>query len=318
MKENHKPRLTIIIVSWQVKDMVLDCLQSVYENTQLDVSEYQIYLVDNNSSDGTVDAVKQRFPEVNVIANKDNVGFGAANDQAYMATDSEFVLLLNPDTLILDDAIDRLLQRSEAGQDIAVLGSRLLNADRSLQRWTAGAFPNLANAAAHYLFLNKFLPRSYKIPSLYMETDIAHETDVQWLCGACLMLRRSLVGDRIFDPAFFMYGEDMELCYRMNKMGNRVVYFPEVSIVHFQGKSMEQQKGEILLNALKGPRNFYASMHGTRFTAIFDLIAILGFAIRTMAFGLLGLFTGSGNRKKAASSWRYFKIAARVLVNRRK
>ncbi len=311
---DNQPLLTIIIVSWQVKAMVLDCIQSIYEQTRLPDYNYQIFLVDNDSSDGTVDAVSDRFPNVKTIHNTNNVGFGAANNQAYQITDSDYVLLLNPDTLLLDDAIDRLLEHSQQNPDIAVLGCRLLNEDHSLQRWTAGAFPNLANAAAHYLFLNKFLPKSHKVSPLYMEHDIPVETEVDWLCGACLMLRREHVGDTIFSSDFFMYGEDMELCFRMKKSGHKVVYYPDVSIVHFQGKSMEQQQGDILLHALKGPRNFYTSIHGSSFTALFDLIATGGFLIRTLVFGLLSLISPKNNLTKAKSSFRYLKIASKVLI----
>lgn len=310
----EKPILTIIIVSWQVKKMVLDCIESVYAQTKLPRHCYEIYLVDNDSSDGTVKAVTNQFEKVKIIHNTDNVGFGAANNQAYRVTSSDYVLLLNPDTLLLDDAIDQMLEHCQANSNIAVLGSRLLNADRSLQRWTAGAFPNLSNAAAHYLFLNKFLPNKHKVAPLYMEEDIQNETEVDWLCGACLMLRREHIGETIFSADFFMYGEDMELCHRMKKTGKKVVYYPHVSIVHFQGKSMEQQQGAILLHALKGPRNFYTSIHGSTYTLLFDLIATCGFLLRTIVFGLLSLFKANNNRNKASSSFRYFKIALKVLI----
>lgn len=306
--------VSIIIVSWKVKALVLDCIQSVYQFTKLPEKNFEIFLIDNVSDDGTVAAVRDRFENVRVIENKKNVGFGAANNQAYEYCKGRYVLLLNPDTVLLDDAIGKMCQYMENHEAVGVMGCRLLNADHSLQRWTAGAFPSLANAASHYLFLNRILPSFLRIDPLYLEQDISHDKEVDWVSGACLILRREKTGPTIFNSSFFMYGEDMELCYRMKKAGNVIAYYPGASIVHFQGKSMEQQEGEILLQALKGPRNFYTQLRGTRFAFLFDAFAASGFFLRWVVYGLLSLVgRDDAMKKKAKMSRRYLVIGFKVL-----
>ena len=310
-------KLSIIIVSWKVRQLVLDCLESVYRHTRLPRDCYEIFLVDNDSGDGTVEAVRERFSDVHVIGNTDNVGYGAANDQAYERSSAPYALLLNPDSVLLDDAIGKMLDYMEAHGDVAILGSRLLNADHSLQRWTAGAFPCLANAAAHYLFLNRVLPGFMKIDPLYLERDIDTVKEVDWVSGAVMLLRRDHVGGPIFNPRFFMYGEDVEVCHRMKEAGWRVVYFPGASVVHFQGKSMEQQEGDILLHALKGPRNFYTSVHGTTFTALFDFFAVSGFFLRWVIYTVGSTLGGNGHLKeKGKTAKRHLGMAVKVFFRK--
>jgi N-acetylglucosaminyl-diphospho-decaprenol L-rhamnosyltransferase len=312
--KNAGTQLSIIIVSWQVKNLVLDCINSVYQHTKLSRKHYEIIVVDNASDDGTVTAVREKYDEITVIENKKNVGFGVANNQAYDRCSGRYILLLNPDTLLLDDAIGKMLQYMENHEDVSALGCRLLNTDHSLQRWTAGAFPSIANAAAHYLFLNRFLPSFLKIPPLYLEQDIQYDKEVDWVSGACMILRRDDLGSTIFDPSFFMYGEDMELCHRLKEAGGVIAYYPGASIVHFQGKSMEQQEGEILLQALKGPRNFYTTMHGASFSFLFDFLAVAGFFLRWVIYGILSLVRPNETmRRKEKLTRHHLVVGFKVL-----
>jgi len=308
-------KLSIIIVTWKVRKLVMECIDSVYKYIELPDNEYEIFVVDNASDDGTVTAIQERYKDISVIENTSNVGFGSANNQVYSECKGEYVLLLNPDTLLLDNALDLMVDFMDMSEDISVMGCRLLNEDRSFQRWTAGAFPSLLNVASHYLFFNKILPKNHRINSLYIEDDIEYSKNVDWVSGACMIIRHSDIGEYIFDSSFFMYGEDMELCYRMKKQGGLVAYYPAASVVHYQGKSMEQQEGEILLQALKGPRNFYTSIHGTKFTILFDFFAVTGFLIRWLIYGVLSLVRQNKEySKKMNLSLRHLKTALKVLL----
>ena len=134
-------RLSVIIVSWNVRDLLLNCLRSLREQMQLSPSEWEVIIVDNGSSDGTVEAVRQLEPGAQVIANPDNPGFGRANNQAYRLARGKIVLLLNPDTVIRERAVDRLLAKLEEYPRAGIIGCRLLNPDLTFQRWTGGRLP---------------------------------------------------------------------------------------------------------------------------------------------------------------------------------
>jgi GT2 family glycosyltransferase len=193
-------------------------------------------------------------------------------------------------------------------------GARLVNADGSLQRWTGGAFPTLWNVACHYLFLSRFLPPALRPASLYLEREADADIDVDWVTGACLLLRRDAVGDFIFDPGFFMYGEDMELCHRIKAAGGRVVYTPRASVVHHQGASIKQQQGAVLLSSLKGPRRFFSLSHSRLSVFFFDALTVGGFLLRWLAYGAVArLRSSAAMRDRCASSRSYLGLALRVM-----
>ncbi|MEY4427531.1 MAG: hypothetical protein RLZZ182_220 [Pseudomonadota bacterium] len=294
---------SIIIVNWKVRDLLRACLQSVRDQAGLRMDQMEVIVVDNDSRDGSVEMVRAEFPEVRLIANADNPGFGKANNQAMPYCTGRYVVLLNPDTVVLDGAIGTMVRRMDACPDVAAMGCRLLNADGSLQRWTGGAFPRALNLANHYLFLDQLLPRALRPMPLYLDHDAPADIDVDWVSGAFMILRTPMLGGQLFNPDFFMYGEDMELCHRLKLAGHRVVYSPAASIIHYQGASMKQQQGDVLLASLKGPRQFYRQMRGPQGLWIFDLFTVSGFGLRWLLYRLASVVRPSGNfGARAASS----------------
>jgi GT2 family glycosyltransferase len=305
-------QVSIIIVNWKVRELLRACLASLREQAGLPAADMQIIVVDNDSRDGSAEMVAAEFGEVVLIVNPDNPGFGRANNQALSVCTGRYILLLNPDTVVLDGAVGRMVAHMDELPDVAVLGCRLLNADRSLQRWTGGAYPRALNVANHYLFLDRILPRSLRPPPLYLVYDAAADIDVDWVSGACMMLRPSLLGGKLFDPAFFMYGEDMELCHRLKSGGGRVIYSPCASIIHYQGASMKQQQGDVLLSSLKGPRQFYRQMRGERALWWFDLLTVTGFGLRWLLYSAASLVRPRQYAAKAASSRDLMNRARRI------
>jgi GT2 family glycosyltransferase len=295
--------LSLIIVNWKVRELLRACLASVLERGGLAAHQVQIVVVDNASDDGSVEMVRAEFPGVTLLANSDNVGFGKANNQALPLCVGRYLVLLNPDTIVLDGALAKLVAHMDAFPDVAVIGCRLLNVDGTLQRWTGGAYPRLANLVSHYWFLDRLLPRSLRLPPLYLDHDVPTDVDVDWVSGACMILRPTMLEGRLFDPLFFMYGEDMELCHRMKLAGHRVLYSPVASIIHVQGASMKQQQGDVLLSALKGPREFYRRIRGDRAMGLYDFVTLSGFALRWFLYGLgARLRRSTALDRKAASS----------------
>jgi N-acetylglucosaminyl-diphospho-decaprenol L-rhamnosyltransferase len=304
--------VSIIIVNWQVRDLLRACLQSLRDQAGLPAQRYQTIVVDNASNDGSAAMVAAEFPQVQLIANTDNLGFGQANNQALPLCTGRLVLLLNPDTLVLDGAVGRMVALMDAQPAVAVLGCRLLNGDGTLQRWTGGAYPRLLNLVNHYFFLDRLLPSAWRPMPLYLDRDVEDDLPVDWVSGACMMLRASALQGRLFNPDYFMYGEDMELCHRLKQAGGQVVYTPRASIVHFQGESMKQQQGEVLLSSLKGPRQFYRQMRGGRGLWLYDLVTVLGFALRWCLFSLASLGRPA-LASRAASSRDLMQRAWRVM-----
>lgn len=299
----NDPKLSIIIVNWNVCDMLHACLRSVFDAGGLAADRMRVIVVDNASGDGSAEMVRAAFPQVLLISNEDNVGFGRANNQALAHCVGPFVLLLNPDTVVENGGIAALVQSMESQPDAVVIGCRLLNADRSLQRWTGGAYPRLLNVATHYLFLDRLLPSAWRPMPLYLDRDVTKDIDVDWVSGAVMLLRADRLDGQLFNPKYFMYGEDMELCHRLKRGGGRVIYTPAVSIIHYQGASMKQQQGDVLLSSLKGPRQFYRQMRGGRGLWLYDFITVAGFGLRWALFGTAGMLKpGSGFGAKARSS----------------
>lgn len=283
--------VSLIIVNWNVRELLRGCLQSLREAAGLPMADMQVIVVDNASADGSAAMVAAEFPEVELVANADNLGFGRANNQVLSRCTGRYVLLLNPDTRVLDGAIAKLVSLLDAQPDVGVAGCRLLNGDGTLQRWTGGAFPTLVNLFSHYFFLDRLLPAALRPAPFVLERDMPGDTEVDWLCGACLILRPQALDGRMFNPDYFMYGEDLELCHRIKHAGWRVLYTAAASIIHYQGESMKQQQGDALLSSLKGPRQFFGQVHHGKGLWLYDRIVVAGFFLRWQLNLLRGLIS---------------------------
>ena len=307
--------VSVIVVNWNVRELLRECLRSTLEDGGVAPERLELIVVDNDSKDGSVEMVRAEFPQVALIANADNLGFGRANNQALPLCRGRYVMLLNPDTRVLPGAVRALVAHMDATPDAAVMGCRLLNADLSLQRWTGGAYPRLLNVVNHYLFVDRLLPPGWRPMPLYLDRDVAHDIEVDWVSGAVMLLRADRLGGRLFDPHYFMYGEDMELCHRLKAAGGRVIYTPVASIVHYQGESMKQQDADVMLSSLKGPRQFYRHVRGDRGVLLYDLVTVAGFGLRAVLYRLASLARGGDARlaAKARSSRDLMGRAWRIL-----
>jgi GT2 family glycosyltransferase len=225
-------------------------------------------------------------------------------------------MILNPDTRMHAGSLAGLV-RQVAGPQYAVAGPRLLNTSGSLQRWTAGAFPTLSNLLRHYLFLDRLgLPLGAR--SLYLEArnDCLHEVD--WLTGACMAIRRDCLGGQLFDEQYFLYGEDMALCYRLQQAKHRIVYAPEFCVTHHLGRSLAQQTGELSVAPITAARRFFSSHHGRVAVLLFDLITGTGFALRATLYGTLYLLKRDHDAgTRARICLRYALAALRLSGMRR-
>lgn len=236
--------LSVIILNWNTQDLLEKCLRSL-EAPQPGL-DFEVIVVDNASEDRSREMVRELFPEVRLLGNPMNIGFGAGNNTALPYAVGRYVLFLNSDTVVLEGALAALAGYADAHPDIGILGPKLLNADGSLQ-YSCRRYPNLGTGFFRNTPLGRLFPKN-RFNTDYLMTDWDHATprEVEWVSGAALMMRRTLL-DEIgsFDEAFYMYCEDVDLCWRVNHtpLGAgtcwRVAYFPEAVIYHLIGKSSD-------------------------------------------------------------------------------
>ncbi len=252
--------LSIIIVSWNVRELLADCLRSVEQNRgQLDL---EVIVVDSASSDGSPDMIQERFPWVRLVASADNIGFPRGNNLGIGIASGRYLLLLNPDTVILGDALSQMASYLDEHAHVGVVGGQLLNADGSVQP-SRRRFPTLATGLFESTWLQPYAPRGL-LQHYYME-DIADDVigEVDWLAGACLMVRReTVVAAGLMDEAYFMYSEELDWCRRIKAAGWRIVYLPTAQIVHHVGKSSEQAVTQRHIDYQRAKLRYYYKFHG--------------------------------------------------------
>jgi len=229
--------LSVIIVSYNVKDFLKPCLLSVRRAIQNISAE--IFVVDNNSEDGSAEMVEKDFPDVKLIKNNINSGFSAANNQAIRLAEGRFILLLNPDTLVEDDTLDLCLDFMSEHEDAGAIGVRMTDGKGRFLPESKRAFPTASAAFFKISGLAYLFPRSNLFSRYYLShIDSMSTSVVEVIAGAFMFLRsEALQRAGLLDEDFFMYGEDIDLSYRINKSGFKNYYLPEAKIIHFKGKS---------------------------------------------------------------------------------
>lgn len=229
-----KIELSIIIVNWNGAEFVGKCLKSVFESKFN--KPWEVIVVDNNSSDKSVEIIKQ-FPQVILIENKENVGFGAANNQALKQVTGKFVFLLNPDVQIFPDNLEKLVRKIGEEEKIAIVAPQLVNEDGSLQR-EIGHFPGLADSILVLLKLHR-LPFFKDL--VYPKVDYSREQEAEHLMGSALLIRRKVLDSvGVFDERFFLWFEETDLEKRIKDAGWKLIYYPQVHVVHLLSRSFKQ------------------------------------------------------------------------------
>jgi hypothetical protein len=230
-------KLSIIIVSWQVKDLLENCLRSIY--AKLVDLNFEVIVVDNNSTDGTVEMVRSNFPQTKILASRNNLGFARANNLGLKNSSGDFVLFLNPDTEFFDSSLTRAINFIAHDKKIGILGARLLNADLTLQP-SVRRFPALFDHLImmfklHHLFL---LKRYLALDFNYDKTQ-----NVEQVMGALFLVSRQCLNKIGFwDEKYYLWFEEVDFCQRAIGAGFKVVYFAQTEIIHYGGRSFNQEK----------------------------------------------------------------------------
>ncbi|GAB6278961.1 MAG: glycosyltransferase [Lentimicrobium sp.] len=230
-------KLSIIIVNYNVEFFLEQCLHSVKRACKN--IEAEIWVVDNNSVDGSLKMLKEKFPEVNVIANKENLGFAKANNQAIHRAHGEYILLLNPDTVVAEDTFEKTVAFMDAHPDAGGLGVKMVDGKGKFLKESKRGLPTPSVAFFKMVGLTKIFPHNPLFARYYLghlSDDEIHEVEI--LSGAFMLLRREVLQiTGLLDEDYFMYGEDIDLSYRILKAGYKNYYFPHTRIIHYKGES---------------------------------------------------------------------------------
>ena len=286
------PHLSIVIVNWNTRELLADCLSSVISG-QLPLTDHcqlttETFVIDNASTDGSAAMVRERFPWARLIENAENVGFARANNQGIALAAGRYVLLLNPDTVVHPGALAALVAFMDAHSAVGACGARLLNADGSLQ---PACSPMLTPGREFWrlLFLDRLWPRA-TYPITRWNTIKPRRVEV--IKGACLLLRRKALDQvGVLDESYFMYTEEVDLCYRLAQAGWELWYVPAAAITHFGEASSRQIKEAMYLQLFRSKIQFYRKFGGEQQAQRFKRLLRLAYGSRIAATLVTGLFS---------------------------
>ncbi len=308
--------LSIIVVNWNTSDVLRDCLQSIYVQTES--FEFEVIVIDNASVDDSVHMLKAEFPNVTIIENTENLGFAAANNQGLAIAHGQYILLLNSDTVILDSCIPKTISFADAHPGAAVVGCRVLNPDMTLQS-TCFMFPSVLNMLLSSSYLYKLFPTSRffgRERMTWWYRDNVKEVDV--VTGCFMLVRREAIEQvGVMDEQFFMYGEETDWCYRFKKAGWKILFTPVAEVVHLHGASSKQRKPEMTLQ-LRGSILLFLKKHKGRFihTVACFLVAIF-FLLRVPFWLGLAVISSNGRNGYIRTARTYIRGALKAFMGGR-
>jgi hypothetical protein len=255
------PTLSIIIVNWNTRDLLANCLASISQTAGDLTSE--IIVVDNGSTDDSVDMVSRQFPQVRVLRNDSNVGFAGANNQGMALARGRYLLLLNSDAVLQDDNLQQAIRFMDERRDVGVCGAKLLNLDGTFQG-SYSDFPTLISEFLMATGLGSKLVSPYYPSPKPRPREEPHEVD--WIGGAFMLLRRKVfeqVGG--MDEQYWMYSEETDWCYRIKQAGWKIYYLPRVAILHVGGGSTRKRRAEMEAQLYKSKVRFFIKNYNFAF-----------------------------------------------------
>jgi GT2 family glycosyltransferase len=273
-------KLSIIIVNWNTCNLTKQTIESVYRETS--GIDFEIILTDNASSDDSVEVIKKEFPQVILIENKENLGFGKANNQGMRIALGKYIMLLNSDTVVLSQAITRLTSYLDEHEDITMLGPKLLNEDRTFQYSCRRNLPNPMNSFFHLFGLAKLFPKSKMFTDYKRFAYDSNRTEpVEAISGAAMFFRRG-VFDTMggFDEQFFMYGEDLDFCKRVQDKGWKTMFVHDAEIIHFGGQSSKKRRKQSLVNFYDAMWIYYKKHFYSTYPKAISMFVYLGIGLR--------------------------------------
>ncbi len=271
--------LSIIIVNWNVQELLKECLNSIFHNP----GQYplEVIVVDNASEDGSVEMIKRKFPEVKLIINNENCGFAKACNQGIKIAQGKYLFLLNPDSEVINSIYDQVVNFMESRPEVGVSGCYLYYPDRRIQT-SFYKFTSLANLLGRALLLYSFLPRNALTGPLFSDY-LRSNRSIGRVCGGAMVVRREAFEEvGLFDESFFLYYEDEDLCYRMRQKGWKIAPIPDTKIIHHHNQSGKKNIRNAIFSFYQSQFLFYRKFHSLSKLVIFRTIQLVGVSLRTL------------------------------------
>ncbi len=295
-------KLSIVIICWNDWKVIRNCLESIYANTHS--TEFEVIISDNGSTDGSVEFIRQNYPQARVIENKANLGFARGNNAGIRISGGELILILNPDTLIHDGSLDRWVTFVGRHLEAGAFGCRILNSDGSYQK-SGRPFPTVLRqwVASLYLWCLGYLSESLTPEYVAWKGD--SERTVDWQSGCCVMFRGELLrylGG--FDEQFFYHSEEVDLCRRVWQAGYSIWFTPEAAITHLGGQSVKRFPAAFELEKHRNYYRYFYKHHGARATRRFRWAVQVGLRMRQLGYALAQRRKPTDERKSRLEMYR--------------
>ncbi len=279
--------LSIIFVNWNSTAYLRQCLESLYAHTT--GINFEVIVVDNASPQNDVGVLKEQFPSLHLIMSKENVGFAGGNNIGFAHSTGEYVLFLNPDTKLLNPAINTMLRHLKSLPDAGIVSCRLLNADLATEPESIQPYPTILNRLFDAEILSGLWPFRTLGGRGAISSDSVEPAEVDVVPGTCIMLRRDTF-DRAgrFSTAYFMYAEDVDLCYQVRQLGLKTYFLPDAAVIHYGGSSSKQRGGPwVAVMQAKAILIFCERTRGRLYGAAFRATTGLASVFRLAAITLL-------------------------------
>jgi GT2 family glycosyltransferase len=298
--------VSVVIVSFNTRDVLRECLASVFRETR-EVS-FEVIVVDNASADGSADMVATEFPQVRLIRNTENRGFAAACNQGILVTRGRYVLLLNPDTRVLEDAVARTVAYADGHHNAAAVGCQVLNTDGTVQR-TCFRYPSVLHVALSGLALDR-LPfgRCFFGRERMRDWKRDSEREVEVVTGSCMLLRREAMEEvGLMDEAYFVYGEEADWCFRCGRVGWRVLFTPHARVFHAGDRSTRLVLTAMHVQLRRSILIFIERHYGHAARACANYLMVLSASWHLVAwlsvYAMRGVIGRQGREKQMCEAW---------------
>ncbi len=290
--------LSIVIVNFNTKQLTIDAIHSVFHSKTN--HSYEILLVDNNSSDGSVEAFHKEFPNITIFENKENVGFSKANNQAIKVANGRYVLLLNSDTIVHEETLQVMIDFMEAYPKVGASGCKVILPDGSLDKACRRGFPTPAASFYHFSGLAKLFPNNPRLNQYQLgHLDPDKDYPVDCLVGAFMLLRKEAIEQvGLLDEEFFMYGEDIDWCYRIKEAGWEIYYYPFTSIIHYKGASSHRKPFKILYEFHRAMILFHRKHFAKKTLFIVNWLVYVGVSLRFLSSLITNTFKAKKKNRK--------------------
>lgn len=279
-------KLSIVIVNWKTKELTAAAIASVFEQTKALL--FEVILIDNNSADGSVETLRSLFPQITIVENATNLGFGKANNQGMRLAKGQYIMLLNSDTVVLDHALEKMVTYLDEHQDVMMVGPKVLNADHTFQHACRRMLPTPASSFYHLFGLVKIFKRSSRVNAYKGYNREPNVTEpVEALSGAAMMFRHEVFeATGGFDERFFMYGEDLDLSKQVFDHGWKTMFLHTAEIIHYGGASSKKRRTKSIVNFYEAMWLYYEKHWGKKHNRVLKVAIWLGIKTR-LGFALI-------------------------------